>query len=152
MVQLRSETRSETDRENAKKQSQILETKIQEYLDLSKRQKEEAEERKRELQEEPEDEQDGGAQRTLATKEVEEQLRLLAANQVSCGVVFSQVRSRRSGQEIGNVITSNDSKALVGLPESIVGKINQRIGNVTTEHRSKAVVGVFGAGVNMKDF
>ena len=99
--------------------------------------------RKDELQEEPEDEEDDGAQRALAIKEVEEQSRLLEADQVSSGVVFSQVHSKLTSQEIGNVTTSNQSRALVGLPESVVGKINQRIGDVTTKNHSSAVVGVF---------
>jgi hypothetical protein len=148
MVQLRSEKTSETNRENVKKQLQTLETKIQEHLDLTKRQQGEAQERKRELLKEPEDEDDGGAQRTLAVKEVEEQSRLLEADQVSCGVVFSQVRSRRSGQDISNIITLDDSKALVGLPESVVGKINQRITDVRTEGGSVAVVGVYSGNVS----
>lgn len=152
MVQLRSEATSEADRENLKGQLQNLEIKIQEHLDLTKKQQAEAQERKRELQEEPEDEDDDGAQRTLAMKEVEEQTRLLEADQISCGVVFSQVHSKRSGQEIGKVITSDDSKALVGLPESVVGKINQQIEEVTTQRNSSAVVGVFSGNISMKDF
>lgn len=151
MTQIRSEKTSEVDREILKRQLQTLETKIQEHLDLTKKQHDEAQGRKQELQEEPEEEEDGGAQRTLAIKETEEQSRLLEANQVSCGVVFSQVRSQRSGQEIGKVITSDDSKALVGLPESVVDKINQRIGEVRTERGSAAVVGVFSGNISMKD-
>lgn len=143
VVQLRSEIVSEADRENVKKQLQTLETKIQEHLDLTNKQRDEAQERRRELQIEPEDEEDGGAQRTLAIKETEEQARLLEADQVSCGVVFSHVRSEWSGQEISDIITSNNSKALVGMPESVVGKINQRITGVRTEGHSKAVVGVY---------
>jgi hypothetical protein len=49
-------------------------------------------------------------------------------------------------------LTSGDSRALVGLPESVVGKINQRIGDVTTEKNSIALVGVFDRTVDMKDF
>jgi hypothetical protein len=134
-----------------KRQLQTLETKIQEHLDLTKRQQDQALERRRVLEDEPEDEEDGGAQRTLAIKEVEEQSRLLEADQVSCGVVFSQVQSKRSGQEISNIITSNHSKALVGLPESVVGKINQRITDVRTEGGSVAVVGVYSGNIGMKD-
>jgi len=150
MVQLRSERVSEADRENVRKQLQTLETKIQEHINLTKRQQEEAQARKRELQEELEDEDDGGAQRTLAIKEVEEQSRLLEANQVSCGVVFSQVRSKRSGQDISNVVTLDNSRALVGLPASVVGKINQRITGVRTEGGSVAVVGVYSENIILK--
>lgn len=151
MVQLRSEKLSEIDRENLKGQLQTLETKIQEHFDLTKKQQDETQERKRELQVEPGDEEDGGAQRILAIQEVEKQSRLLEADQLSCGVVFSQVRSRRSGQEISNIITSDDSKALVGMPECVVGKINQRIKKVRTERGSTAVVGVFGSNISLKD-
>ena len=152
MVQLRSEKTSETNREKVKRQLQTLETKIQEHLDLTKRQQDQALERKRALQEEPEDEEDGGAQRTLAIKEVERQSRLLEADQVSCEVIFLQVRSRRSGQEISNIITLDNSKAAVGLPESVVGKINQRIINVRTEGSSIAVVGVYSGNIGWIDF
>ncbi|KNG45791.1 cytochrome p450 [Stemphylium lycopersici] len=151
MVQLRSEKTSDTDRENVKRQLQSLERKIQEHLDLTKLQQDQALERKRALEEEPEDEEDGGAQRTLAIKEVEQQSRLLEADQVSCGVVFSQVRSKRSGQEISNIITLGNSKALIGLPESVVGKINQRITDVRTEGGSVAIVGIYGANISLKD-
>jgi hypothetical protein len=151
MVQLRSEKTTETDRENVKGQLQILETNIQEHLDLTWRQQDQAQERKKALEDEPEDEEDGGAQRTLAIKEVEQQLRVLEADQVSCGVVFSQVRSKRTGQEISNITTSNNSKALVGLPESIVGKINQRITDVKTEGGSVAVVGVYSGNISLKN-
>ena len=149
MVQLQSEKTSEADRKHLKRQLQTLETKIQEHLNLSKRQQEEAKERRQELQEEPEDEEDGGAQRTLAIKEVEEQSRLLEAAQVSCGVVFSQVRSKQSSQDISDIITSDNSQALVGMPESAVEKINQRISGVRTEGGSRSVVGVYSGNVSL---
>jgi hypothetical protein len=134
-----------------KGQLRALETKIQEHLDLTQRQQDQVQERTRALEDEVEDEEDGGAQRTLAIKEIEQQSRLLEADQVSCGVVFSQVRSKRSGQEISNIITLDNSKALVGLPESVVGKINQRIVDVRTEGGSVAVVGVYSGNINLKD-
>ncbi|RYP59021.1 hypothetical protein DL769_008712 [Monosporascus sp. CRB-8-3] len=152
IVQLRSEKMTETDRKDFKKQLQSLETKIQEHLDLTRQQQDEARKRKQELREEPEDEEDGGAQRTLAIKEVEEQSCLLESDQVSCGVVLSQLRSKRTGQEIGNVVTTDDSKALVGLPESVVGKVNQWIKDVTTQRNSVVAVGVFDRTVDMRGF
>ncbi|KAL5331178.1 hypothetical protein ACEPPN_000707 [Leptodophora sp. 'Broadleaf-Isolate-01'] len=151
IIQLRSEKMSETDREDLKKQLQTLETKIQDHLDLTIKLQDKAWKRKQELQEEPEDEEDGGAQRTLAIKEVEERSRLLEADQVSCGVVFSQLRSKRTGQDISNIKTTDGSKALVGLPESVVGKIDQRIKDVTTQRNSAVAVGVFD-NVDMRDF
>lgn len=66
-------------------------------------------------------------------------------------MIFSQVRSKWSGQDISNVITSGNSKALVGLPESVVGKINQRIRDVRTEGGSAAVVGVYSGKFSLRD-
>ena len=79
---------------------------IQGHIDLTKRQQDEAQKCKEELQEEPEDGEDGGAQRTLAIREVEEQSRLLEADQVSSGAVSSQLRSKLSGQESGNACSA----------------------------------------------
>ncbi|KAF2998445.1 hypothetical protein E8E13_000859 [Curvularia kusanoi] len=141
IVQLRSEKATDSDREHVKRQLYALEMKIQEHIDLTKRQQEEARQRQRDLEGESDDEEDGDAQRMLAIGEIKEQSRLLEADQVSCGVVFSQARSRRSGQDISNIITLRDSRALVGLPESVIGKINQRIRDVRTEDGSMAVIG-----------
>ncbi|EMD88831.1 hypothetical protein COCC4DRAFT_195238 [Bipolaris maydis ATCC 48331] len=143
MIQLRSEKTSEADRESLRNQLQTFETKIMGHIDLTKHQQDEAQTRKRELEEEPEDEEYGGAIRLLAIQEVEKQSCLLETDQVSCGVVFSQVQSKRSGQEIRNVITSANSNAHVGMPASVVGKINQRISNIRTDRGSTAYVGVF---------
>ncbi|KUJ10179.1 uncharacterized protein LY89DRAFT_656845 [Mollisia scopiformis] len=152
IVQLRSEQTSEIHREQLKTQLQALETQIQEYIDLAKKQQDEAQRRRQDLQEQPGDEEDGGAQRALATQEVEKQKGLLEADQVSSAVVFLQVRSKRTSQDISNIIISDDSKALVGMPESVVGEVNQRIKGVTTKNRSAAAVGVFDKNVDMRDF
>jgi len=88
MVQLRSEKMFQADRENAKGQLQTFDTKIQRHLDLTKRRQEETGRYKQGLQEEAEDEEDGGDQQTLAIKKIEEQSRPLEADQVSCGVMF----------------------------------------------------------------
>jgi hypothetical protein len=72
----------------------------------------EAQKRKQDLQEEPEDEEDGGTKRTLAItgKEIEEQSRLLETDQVFCGVVFSQLRSeRRQCQKVIVAIRASDA-------------------------------------------
>lgn len=152
IVQLRSERTSGIDREKLKTQLQALETQIQEHIDLAKKQQDEAQRRMQDLQEELEDEEDGGAQRALATQEVEKQKGLLEADEVSSVVIFSQVQSKRSHQDISNVITSDDSKALVGMPESVVGEVNQRIKDVATKSRSAAAVGVFDKNVDMRNF
>jgi hypothetical protein len=96
-----------------------------------------------ELQENPEDENDDGTQPTLALKEVEKQSFQPEADQVSRGAMFSQVKSIRSIQDIGYVFASDDSRVLVGLPESFVGKINQPVEDLRAEKSSVAVVGVF---------
>jgi hypothetical protein len=108
-------------------QLQNLEANIQEHIILTKKQQDEAQRRRQELQEEPNDEEDGGAQRTLAIQAVDEQSRFLETDQVSSAVVFSQLHSKLTGQDIGNVTTSDNSRVLVGLPETVVGKVNQRI-------------------------
>jgi hypothetical protein len=142
---------SGTDRENVKKQLQTLETKIQEHLYFTNKQRDETQERRGALEDEPEDEEDGSAQRTLAIREIEQQSRLLEADQMSCGVVFTQVGSKRSGQEISNITTLDNSKALVGLPVSVVGKIDQRIIDARTEGGSVTVVGVYSGNIGLKD-
>lgn len=91
-------------------------------------------------------------QRAMAIKEVDEQNRLHDETQVSLGVVFAQLRAGRTHQEIGNVTTDQESTALVGLPERLVGNPDQRIGNVSTTNKSSSLVGVLDQGVEMKDF
>jgi hypothetical protein len=143
MIQLRSDLLSKTGRENLQRQLQALEAKILEHLVLTKRQEVKARERKRELQKVLRDTEDGGSQQTLALKEVEEQLQIHEDDQVSCGVLFSQVRSKRSGRSICNIATSDDSRAIVELPAIVVEKINQRIRDGRTEGGHVAVVGVY---------
>ncbi|CAI6334705.1 unnamed protein product [Periconia digitata] len=141
MVQLRSEKSSETHRSGVERQLQTLEFKIQEHLDSTKKQLQDAQARKVEL-EEDEDEEEDDAQRMLAIQEVKEQERLLEANQVSCGVMHSQVEAL-SRQDISNVETLDNSEAYVGMPSSVAGKIDQRIKDVRTVNGSRAVIGVF---------
>jgi hypothetical protein len=52
---------ADTDHDNLKKQLQALKAKIQEHLNLTKERQDEAKKCKQELQEELEDEEDGGA-------------------------------------------------------------------------------------------
>ncbi|RJE23420.1 hypothetical protein PHISCL_04228 [Aspergillus sclerotialis] len=109
LVQLRSEYTSKTDREELKTRLQNLEKAIQEHITLTRERQNKALERKEELQEELEDEEDGGAQRTLAMKEVEEQSCLLQADQAASGVVSSQLRARLLGQGGGNTYNATFS-------------------------------------------
>ena len=143
MVQLRSEQASETGRKELKVQLQALEAKIQEHVDLTKTQQDEAQRRREKLCEGAGEEVDGGAQRTLAIHEIDEQSRLIESDQISSAVVLTQVHSKWTDQDITDVMTSDNSRALVGLPESVVGKVNQRIKDVTTQRNSAAAVGVF---------
>jgi hypothetical protein len=70
---------------------------------------------------------------------------------VSCGVVFSRVRFKRSGQEISNIVILDNSKVVVGLPESAVGKTDQRITGVRTKGGSIAVVDVYSSAIGWKN-
>ncbi|KAI0410671.1 hypothetical protein F5X98DRAFT_359139 [Xylaria grammica] len=143
-TQLIVQLRSRTDRKELEERLLDLQTNIEKHLVFVNDQHAEAQRRKEELQQLSEDEEDDNdAQRTLAIKEVEEQSRLLEDEQVSSGVILSQVQAERTGQKIGDVITSGNSTAWVGMPASVVGRITQQIGNVKTTEGSVARVGVF---------
>jgi uncharacterized protein YfeS len=101
------------------------------------------------LQSDSEDEE--SAEQNAAANEVKEQVRL-DESQVSLAVAFAQLKAARTNQTIGNVLTDKKSFALVGIPESVVGKINQRIGNVSTTDGASAAVGVFDKDVDMRGF
>ena len=152
LVQLRSEKTSVADRKSLMEQFQTLEKTIQEHVEMTKRAQSVVDRQKLELEQDLGDEGDDDVQQELAMREVEEEFRLLEADQVSSGVILSQVHSRLTGQDISNVTTADDSRALVGLPESVVGKIEQRICGVNTERNSAAAVGVFDSNVDMRGF
>jgi hypothetical protein len=113
MAQMRSEKAAGKNHESVEKQLQALETTIEEHLALTKKQQDEIQARKRELEEGPEDEDDDDDddQRERAIEEVRKQARILEADQVSSAVIFSQVQSTRSGQDITKIFTSTNSKA-----------------------------------------
>ncbi|RWA05544.1 hypothetical protein EKO27_g9559 [Xylaria grammica] len=143
-TQLIVQLRSKTDRKDLEEQLLDLQTKIEKHPVLVNDQHLEAQRRKEELQQSSEDEEDDDdAQRTLAIEEVEEQSRLLEDEQVSSGVILSQIQAERTGQKIGDVITSGNSTAWVGMPACVVGRITQQIGNVETTEGSIDRVGVF---------
>jgi hypothetical protein len=134
---------------------QALELQTQETLALVQQQQEEASQRRQSLSQglEYDDEDDEtDAQRALAIKEVDEQTRMHDETQVSLGIVFAQLHAGRTHQEIGNVVTDQESMAIVGLPERLVGKMDQRIGNVLTTNNSASLMGVFDQGVDMTNF
>lgn len=83
------------------------------------------------------------AERELAAIESTKQSRLLEDLQANCGVIYSQARSVRTGQTIRDIITEKNSQAFVGMPESVVGKMEQLIEGVRTSDGSVAHVGVF---------
>jgi hypothetical protein len=139
MVQLRPESLSEVDRENARRGLEVIETQVQQHLHRAHEQQIEAENRSQQLEED----HDGTAEYDQAIDEVAKRIEVLEADKVSCGVVFAQVRSKRSGIDIGKVLTTDKSLAYVGLPQNVVGKINLRIGEVTTQGESTSHVGVF---------
>lgn len=51
-------------------------------------------------------------------------------------------------REVRNVFTDEESLAMIGMPERLVGKMEQRIGNVSTTNGSASQVGVFDQGVD----
>ena len=91
-------------------------------------------------------------QRILAVQELNEQSRIRGETRASLQTIFAQLRACRTHQVIGDVVTDQESRALVGLSERMVGQIDQRIGDVSTRNKSSSMVGVFDQGVDIKDF
>jgi hypothetical protein len=138
-MQLRSTTISETSREATRLQLDAIKGMIREHLDLMNEQFESTSLRIGEL----ESTYDGSDEADQAMDEAQKRAEIIQAYQVSCGVVFAQAESSRSGIDIGQVMTTDDSFACVGLPSSVVGKVNLRVGQVTTQRGSMSHVGVF---------
>ncbi len=132
-------------------QLQTLEKAAQQHLELTKTTQSAIERQKLELEQDVDHASDDDDQQEFAMKEIEEQARLLEADQISSGVIFAQVHSRLTKQDISDVITADESRAMVGLPESVVGKIQQRIRGVHTTGKSAAAVGVFDSNVDMRN-
>jgi hypothetical protein len=130
LVQLRSEQTSIADRKSIMEQFQTLEKTIQEHVKVTKMAHSAVERQKLELERDLDDEGDDDAQQKLAIREVEEEFRLLEADQISSGVIFSQVHSRLTRQDISKV----------------------RICGVNTQKNSAAAVGVFDSNVDMRGF
>ncbi|KAJ5660889.1 uncharacterized protein N7484_000261 [Penicillium longicatenatum] len=103
MILTRSENTSKTAWQQTEKQLRVLGTAVQEHMEITQRKQGDALQRKNEL-ESPEDESeddDGGAQRTLAIQEIDERLRLLEADQTASKVVSHSI-SKLSIREVGN--------------------------------------------------
>jgi hypothetical protein len=145
LVQICSERSSSADQQSTKQQLQVLETKIEAHLELTQQMSSTAIERRGQLQvqvveaEDDAQENDG----TLAIREVDEQALILEEAVVSSGVMHTEIHAKLTNQAIGDVLVGEGAIAAVGLPKSVVGKINQRIGNVTTKKNARAAVGVY---------
>lgn len=139
-AQFRAETNSESERKSLKNGIEAIEIRIQEHMTRTLDQSTEAALRINEL----EHEHNGSADFDGAIEEVKKRVEVLELDQVSCGVAFAQAKSCRSGIDIAKVLTTDKSIAFVGLPASVVGKVNLRVGEVTTQGGSTAHVGVFG--------
>ncbi|OQE09546.1 hypothetical protein PENVUL_c006G04981 [Penicillium vulpinum] len=90
IIIVRCENASKTAREETEKQLRALETSIQEHIELTKRKQDEALQHKEEL-ENPEyesEDEDHDAQRALAIPEIEEQSRVLEADQTASRAVY----------------------------------------------------------------
>ena len=112
-------------------------------LDLTEVQQQDLRKRKEELHaggKNDADAADDEAQRVLALQEVQKQSRLLDEESEA---LRGQLHAVKTDQQIGRLHTSEDSFAIVGLPESALGEVNQTIGEVITKSRSRAVVGVY---------
>jgi acetoin utilization deacetylase AcuC-like enzyme len=136
-MQLRSTTLSEASREAIRLQLDAIKAKIQEHLSLMNEHFESTSRRIEEL----ENSYDGSDEADQAMDEAKKRAETIQASQVSCGVVFAQAESSRSGIDIGQVLTTDDSFAYVALPSSVVGKVNLRVGIVTTQRGSTSHVG-----------
>jgi hypothetical protein len=121
---------------------QALEVKVQNCIQLNHERQREDEQAKQELQANTDDDEsdEDESQRKNALEEIETRSRLLDDESE---YLQSQLHALKTRQLIGNVDTSEDSVAVVGKPESAVGKMDQRIGDVTTKNRSSAMVGVY---------
>ncbi|KAH7066500.1 hypothetical protein FB567DRAFT_542258 [Paraphoma chrysanthemicola] len=145
VVQLRSERQSERSHESVGKELKAIEVAIQSHMRNTQEQQAEANRRLEQLEET----YDGATDANEAIAEVEKRIELLEMEMVNCGVVFAQTKSSRSGIDIGKVLTTDNSKAFVGLPPSVVGKVNLRVGEVTTQAGSTSHVGVFADNVSI---
>jgi len=144
MVQLRSEQSFDADRQSTKQQLQVLKTKIEDHREWTQQLSDENIDRRDQLQVAIA-EAEGEAQDDLAIaiREVDEQDRILEEDFVSSTVLHAEVHAKLAEQTIGNVMMGDGSITTVGLPKSVVGKMNQRIGNVTAESNSRGAVGVY---------
>lgn len=130
-----------------KDQLDNLNQKFQEDCKQMIRQQAELEVRKAEY-----DNKKNDAENKCALEEANEQIDVLMEALVSCGVLSAGLQKGIS-QEIGNVVTRENSFAtvgIVGMSDDIMARIKQRIGDVTTEDHSTSVVGIVSGDVAMR--
>ncbi|KAJ5154502.1 Cytochrome P450 [Penicillium coprophilum] len=105
VILVRSENASKAARQETEKRLRIIEIDIKEQIQLTKNTQDETLQRKKELDsfvdEDEEEDEDGGAQRALAIQEVEKRSRVLEANQIAYMAV-SQILSRLSVAQVGD--------------------------------------------------
>ncbi len=128
-----------------------LQDDIQQHLELTRTQHEQTRQKLQELSVETSNEEHDGAQCEAALGEVRSRAEVLETDQISSGVICAQVRSHVTRQSIEDMRTSDNSTALVGLPQAVIGKIDQRIRGVSTTNHCRAVVGVFSDAINIKE-
>lgn len=144
MIQLRSEQSSDADRQSTRQQLQVLETEIGDHREWTQQLSDEIIDRREQLQvaiRGAEDEAQGDL--AVAVREVGEQAKIVEEDIISSTVLHAQIHAKLTNQTIGDVLIGEGSVTTVGLPKSVIGKINQRIGNVTTEKNARAAVGVY---------
>lgn len=128
-----------------------LESAVRMRIEAIKEDQDETHKREDEYREDLEDEEDGGAQRTLSLKEVGEQLRLLEASHASAEALATQIKRNLTMQKIKDVKARDDSTAVAGFINTVADpKIEQDISNVTADKRSFAGAGVI-MGLNFQD-
>lgn len=142
-TQLYLREESQVTKRNFEQQLQAFEERITETISIAERQRTDVKRQTQNLE--------GGnsaadvdeAELELAAIELGKQSCLLEELQASCGVIYSQARSARTGQTIRDILTEHNSQAFVGMPERVVGKMEQLIEGVKTTGGSVAHIGVF---------
>ncbi|KAK4981906.1 hypothetical protein LTR66_009614 [Elasticomyces elasticus] len=144
--------RSEVAQQALQKQRQDLEAQFSEQIRIAGQQRSDVESQIRSQENGDSVVEKDEAEQTLAVVESKKQSRVLQDLQASCGIIYTQLRSARTGQTIRDIITDNESQAFVGMPESVVGKVEQLIEGVRTTNSSTAYVRVFRDSTNLPNF
>ncbi|KAJ5874361.1 Cytochrome P450, partial [Penicillium soppii] len=143
IILVRSENAFKAARHETEKQQRLLENAVQKHIKLTKRKQDEAFQRQNALKN-PEDEDeddDGGAQRTLAIQEIEEQSRVLESDQTASRAI-SQMLSKLSASQVANthIIQFSGSHNHGCQLGHSTGTINWTCGPTEVEH------GAYGMG------